>query len=478
VKRSLGLLTSAVLLAAGLAACDDVNTVNRPGQPVVLTGADLPDLAGAVPGQIVAFRHTRPGGVPTWTQIPVQVDERKVVAFGTQPASNLTAGVAGTVYGSGSGGPTALQYADPGTFVGADADTTFDADDELVFMASDAGGRVRAGEETTPPGVVAGSGVVVQVDDPQGEDLQGWVYLFRSTTLSPGAGVDYVDYDFVLDSGDYRTTYRRADGPNPESSSATTATYRIEFTDRWYETSWEVLVPGATGADVLDGHKNQFVVNNCGRSNLTFADAEGAFVANIDGPVRAIRSYIGANSGPKTQRTHLLYRDMEVIVTDLRVHAIPAMMDFVDYSAAATGMTYLSSTLPGGATVDGSQDVVPTGVPTWEAVAGQQGTIITTNRMVTSFAAPTMVSFYRDQTSPPEAQCWGDPSFLGASGVDITSALPNTDPAATPFGTLRGTRTVHFLGPATDAALVATLGQGFAADVDEPLDVTVAPYQP
>ena len=478
MKRSAGLLLCAALLAAGLAACDDINTVSRPGQPVVLTGADLPGLSGTAPSQIVAFRHSRPRGVPTWTQIPVQVDERKVVAFGTQPASNTTAGVAGTVYGSGSGGATALQYADPNTFVGADGNPAFDADDELVFMASDAGGRVRTGEETTPPGVVAGSGVVVQVDDPQGDDLQGWVYLFRSTTLSPAAGQDYVDYDFVLASGDYRTTYRRADGPNPETSSVTTPTYRIEFTDRWYETSWEVLADGATGADVLDGHKNQFVVDNCGRSNLTFADAEGAFVANIDGPVRAIRSYIGANSGPKTQRTHLMYRDMEVIVTDLRVHAIPAMMDFVDHSAAAIGMTYLSSTLPAGATIDGTQDVVPSAAPTWEAVTGQQGTIITTNRMVTSFPTPTMVSFYRDQTAPPEAQCWGDPSFLGASGVNITSALPNTDPAATPFGTLRGTRTVHFLAPVDGTAAVGAMGSDLAADFDEPLDVSAAPYQP
>ena len=478
MKRSIPLVICAALVALLLAACDDVNSVSRPGQPVVLTGADLPDLVGIAPGQIVAFRHTRQGNVPTWTQIPVQVDERKVVPFGAQPASNATAGVDGSVYGTAATGATALQYADPNTFVGADGNPLFDADDELVFMASDAGGRVRDGEETTPAGVIAGSGVRVQVDDPQGEDSQGWVYLFRSTTLSPAAGQDYVDYDFTLTSGSYRTTYLRADGPNPETSSVTTPTYRIEFTDRWYETTWQVLAAGATGVDVIDGHKNQFLVNNCGRSNATFADAEGAFVANIDGPVRAIRSYIGANSGPKTQRTHLMYRDMEVIVTDLRVHAIPAMMDFVDYSAAATGMTYLSSTLPGGATINGTQDVVPAAVPTWEAVTGPQGTFVTTNRMVTSFATPTMASFYRDQTAPPEAQCWGDASFLGASGVNITSALPNTDPAATPFATLRGTRTVHFYAPVGDNGLVGALGAGLAADIDEPVDVTVTSYDP
>jgi hypothetical protein len=169
---------------------------------------------------------------------------------------------------------------------------------------------------------------------------------------------------------------------------------------------------------------------------------------------------------------------MEVVVTDLRVHAIPAMMDFVDYSADAVGMIYLSSTLPGGATVDGTQDVVPGAVPTWEAVTGAQGTFVTTNRMVTSFATPTMVSFYRDQATPPEAQCWGDSSFLGASGVNITSGIPNTDPAAPPVETLRGTRTVHFLPPVGDTVLVGQIGADLAADADEPLDVTVSPYDP
>ena len=65
---------------------------------------------------------------------------------------------------------------------------------------------------------------------------------------------------------------------------------------------------------------------------------------------------MGANSGPLTQRTHLMYRDREDVITDLRVHSIPGIMDFVDYSAAASGMTYRSSTLPGGATIAGHLD--------------------------------------------------------------------------------------------------------------------------
>ena len=150
----------------------------------------------------------------------------------------------------------------------------------------------------------------VRFDDPNGEDDTGWVYLFRThRRLDPAAGQDYVDYDFRLTSGDYKTTYRRGTGPNPETSRSTTATYEIGCSDRWIEDDWRVHAGAATGADILDGHKNQFSVDFCGRSNATFAAAEGAFVANIDGPVRASAATSGANSGPLTQRTHLMYRD-------------------------------------------------------------------------------------------------------------------------------------------------------------------------
>jgi hypothetical protein len=479
LARPLAAAAAAVLAATALAGCDDVNTVARPAAPVVLTGAQLPDLAGLAPGTIVAFRHARVGDQPQWTQIPVQIDQRKVVGFGTQPANNTTAGVAGTVYGSGSGAITALQYADPNTFVGADTDTTFDTNDELVFMAADAGGKPRDDERTEPAGVVPGSGVAVQVDDSLGTDQQGWVYLFESAgALDPAAGLDYVDYDFVLTSGDYKTTYKRADGPNPETSRVITPTYEIGFTDRWKEVSWKVLASGATGVDLLDAHKNQFAVNYCGRSNATFADGEGAFVANIDGPVRGIRSYIGANSGPLTQRTHLMYRDREDVITDLRVHSIPAMMDFVDFSAAAQGMTYRSSTVPAGVTIDGVQDTVGTPVASWEAVDGPQGQVITTNRFVTSVAGlpAATTQFYRDQTSPPEAQCWGDSSFLGAAGAFIGATIPTTDPVDSGYATLQGRRTVLFAPPSTDPSLIPAVGAAVAAQVDNPLTVSVSAY--
>lgn len=471
----------AVVAGASLVACDDVNGVSRPSSALVLTGSQVPALVGAAPGSVVAFRHTLVDDAPVWVQIPVQVDQRKVVGFGSQPASNTTAGVAGTVYGSGATGPTALQYADPNTFVGADTDPNVDADDEIVFMTADGGGKARAADHSSPAGVVPGSGVAVQFDDPRVADARGWVYLFRSSGgLDPAAGEDYVDYRFTLTSGDYKTTYKRADGPNPETSRVITPSYRIDFTDRWYETSWKVLAAGASGVDILDGHKNQFDLSTCGRSNATFADAEGAFVANIDGPVRAIRAYVGANSGPRTQRTHLMYRDHEEVLTDLRVHAIPAIMDFIDYSPQAVGMTYRSSTTPGGVPIDGVADAVSTDLPTWEAVSGSQGTVLSHNEFTSSVAGlgAGTHQFYRDVVAPAEEQCWGDGSFYGASGAHIQTAIPNTDPNTTPFATLQGRRVTWFGPPPATPSAVATVAAEWAADQAAPLTVSTSAYQP
>lgn len=476
IRRLLALGLSGGLAVTALAGCDTPQTkpLNRPAAPVVLTGGQLNRFAGVAPERVVAFRWSG----AAWQQVPVQVDQRKVVPFGSAPSSNSVPGKLGTVYGNGSGGPATIQYADPNTWVGADTNPSVDADDEVVFMASDAGASAPRG--TAPPaGVVATSATQVAVTDPRASNEQGWVYLFRSTGgLDPTAGKDYVDYDFVPTGGDYKTTYKRAAGPNPETSKVTTPTYSISFSDRWKEVSWKVLAAGASQVDVLDGHKNQFFLTDCGRSNQSFLEEEGAFVANIDGPVRAIRSYVGANSGPLTQRTHVMYRDREDVTTNLRVHAIPAMMDFVDYSFAAKGMTYRSSTKPSGVPIDGVNDSISTALPTWEAVDGPQGRIYTRNTFRTSqgnLKAGT-THFYRNQALPREPQCWGDGSYYGASGSYVQRGIDNTDPRASGAAWLTGTRVNQFLAPAADKAKIPSYAADWAADVDAPLTATVSSF--
>ena len=211
---------------------------------------------------------------------------------------------------------------------------------------------------------------------------------------------------------------------------------------------------------------------------MTFADAEGAFVANIDGPVRAIRSYVGANSGPITQRTHFMYRDRIDVVTNLRVHPIGGVMDFLDYSAAAKSMTYRSSTVPDGVTIDGRPDTVGSVPPSWEAVDGPQGQVFTRSVLTTNASGPSTSWFYRDQTAPPEQQCWGDGSLLGASGSNTTGGIPNTDPRLGAAATFTSTRTTQFAAPAADSRSVAPAAQQWAEDLAHPLTTKVTPYRP
>ncbi|MFQ5599112.1 MAG: hypothetical protein ACE5G2_01010, partial [Candidatus Krumholzibacteriia bacterium] len=323
--------------------------MNRPGDPVVLTGARLTALIGTVPADIVGFRWE--GG---WAQIPIQVDERMVVDFGT-------------VYDTTATGLTFLTYADGGTFTGEDGNPRFDLDDELAFMARHAGGISLASAH--PAGVVPGTGLELAITDPLTGDV-GYVYFFRSGTLAPGAGQSLVDYQFNLLSGDYKTTYNTSHGPNPENSVVTTPSYSVHFSDRWIRDETAITAGGATGVDIIDRHKTLFAPGNCGRSEDTFSAGEGAFIVNRSGPVRAIRGYVGANSGPTTYRIHTFYEAREEIFNAVRVHPIQSVVDFYDYSPAAVGMTYHDDLNIAGVVVDGVPDVIVLGQIVWEMVTG------------------------------------------------------------------------------------------------------------
>lgn len=436
---------------------------------VVLTGADLGVGAlGLDPDRGLAYRWDTDAG--DWVQIPVQIDERVVIDFGLPPNNNSASGEAGTVYGSGNpSGVTELVYADPDTWVGADSDPTFDDDDEIVVMARDAGPRAPGGA-SDPVGTVGGLGKEVEIVDPDG-GTAGYVYFYYGPVgADPSAGEDHVTYTFSLDAGNYKDDYLRADGPNPESSTVVTDHYSMGFSDRWITD--DLRSTWGTDVDILDGHKSRFSFSTCNRSNATFADAEGAFIANIDGPIRGIRSYIGANSGPLTQRTEYFYEDRYEMVTDLRVHAIGGVMSFWDWNEAADGMVYGNSARTGTVTIDGVPDTVGTDLAIWEYIEGPQADV--------SFAAtftgtyvPTLQQVYVDDSSPSFEECWGDGSYYGASGQAITSAIPNTDPQLGAFDTFQVRQAAAFWPTSLD---MAAWTPAWAAEALQPLDTTVADF--
>jgi hypothetical protein len=423
-------ICSLLLCALMASSIAHSSSLTRDRDPVVLEGSDLPGLEGLAPASVVAFRFEG-----SWVQIPVQIDERDTVTF-TQ------------VYGGGY--PQAEidveTYTDAGTYVGADSDPTFDGDDELVFMAGDAGDAAPPAAGL-PVGVVAGSGLQLRIVDSL-DGGSGFVYLFRTDgSLAPDAGADYVSYDFELVAGSYPGDYDLGSGPNPETSTVVTPLYETEFSDRWIRYVTRVKAGSATQVDILDRHRNLFGPGVCGRSEDTFSDGEGAFFANIDGPVRAIRSYMGANSGPLTQRRHIFYRGRQDLSTFLRVHAIPGMLDLFDYSPAASGMTYYNSNNTSGVSVDGAPDTVTDGMPSWEMITGAQGTLIISGVIETDIGSLSITSYYDDNTDPSYTQCTGDVFEYGQSGVWITSGIPNTDPMVAGFASLTGSRIIYYDEP-------------------------------
>lgn len=460
----------------------------RTDDPVVLEGADVPGLIGISPDRLVAFRWAG-----TWQQVPVQVDQRKVMSLKTlYPNSN-------GYISSRQPGQFEL-YADPNTRAGADPDPLIDANDELVAMAFDAG--TEAGPSAAEPaGVVAGSGRRIEVFDPVTGDL-GYLYLFQSTgTLNPSAGLSYVDYDFnptFLAPGQTLIAgYRYNNSNNPENTTVTTPFYELHSSDRWIDDQLKIKAGSASGVDILDREKVQFAPGVCGRTENTFSGNwtrgtdtdEGSFVANLTGPVRAVRSFIGANSGPYTQRDHVYYRGHQVVRTYLRVHSIPAIMAYTDYAPAASGMTYRNAMNQAGVTINGSPEAlrVPdldpdlmTGGVHWEQVTGPQGSLDIISSVETDVEGLSSMTYYLDDSTPTgakdvagsEYQCTGDAFAYGSSGMFITSGIPNTDPKDPPAKNLVTERQVFYDAPGATASRAG----GRAEQVERPLQRRVTVF--
>ena len=97
-----------------------------------------------------------------WQQIPVQVDERALLDIAAPYGPNG----AGIDYPTAATNPKVLFYCGASTSTGADADAAFDADDELVFLVRDAGGRAIG--VASPASTVAGTCHEIALTDPLG----------------------------------------------------------------------------------------------------------------------------------------------------------------------------------------------------------------------------------------------------------------------------------------------------------------------
>ncbi|HZR81876.1 MAG TPA: Ig-like domain-containing protein [Candidatus Binatia bacterium] len=439
----------APLFVSALPSLASAQSAARAVEPVVLTGADLrdwsrlpaavtcapypsgttggrdahngtvtvpPDLrTGVAIDQIAAFRWDGGG----WTEIPVQVDEMFTYCLSNPPSG----------FSMYSGTDKELTYAwdveswkktagecsaayPPGVGPTPDPVATLDDDDEIAFMASDAGPQAPA-VALPPPGATSAQGIAI-VDPLDPSAAPRFVYL----VLRPGgssftAANGYVAYarDANADEWIDRFSIARDDpeilgvsntgyGPNlsgtvcrtaiypdyppepdgtPRSSddrfardgvTVTTDTYRWRATGRWMVRGIQVAKPGQPGVhgpDLIDRWKGRAFQQSPDStiSLVGFEDeqvnweANSALLGERAGPVRAIREIWGADSGTNVTKTESFYRDLVTYHYHVRVHPIPpdGLYTSWDYNHGVAAR-YYNVLKPDGVAIDGVNDDV------------------------------------------------------------------------------------------------------------------------
>jgi hypothetical protein len=419
MKRILSALVLAVLAASVLpfvAARAQVGAPTtapaRQVEPIVMLGAQLPSwsrkaaegIAETHPQHIASQRRDAHNGtllVPPdardgmpidrivgyrwdgskFVEIPLQIDER-FPYFLANANSNDTFGP----FYSGTDeeltyewdteawkmteGDCSKEYAE-GEGPTEDPVPTLDDDDEVVFMASDAGSQAPAG--IGPLGTLE-ERQEIRVIDPRDPASVRYVYLF----LDPeGPSFDaedgYVDYDRDDNADEWIDRYIFTDGhpenlgssntsygpnlsgtvcgddtrtPEIETSrestdrfardgvTVSTPTYRWRATGRWMVRTLQIAKPGSVadyGPDLIDRWKGRAFQQNPDStiSVVGFEDEQVNWEANSSllgerqGPVRAIREIWGADSGTNVTKTETFYRDAVHYRYRVRVHPIP-----------------------------------------------------------------------------------------------------------------------------------------------------------
>jgi hypothetical protein len=284
----------------------------------------------------------------------------------------------------------------------------FDTDDELSFMASDAGGQAPTG--TALPD--AQDAQVVTVADPLDPASTRFVYLgVREGGSSYDAKNGYVRMTRDADSlvwldkdsfarGAYdgigtsntgygpnlpgtvcRTAANNPDGVStangvPRDSkdrqprddfTVTTPTYREHTTGRWLVQGLQVRKPDSNGwsPNIIARWKGRAFQQSPDSdvSLVGFEDEQvnwemnSALLGWRQGPVRAIREIWGADSGTNVTKTETYYRDADVYGYKLRVHPIPPDGLYTDWAyRPGVATTYYNLARPGGVAVDGQED--------------------------------------------------------------------------------------------------------------------------
>ena len=444
--------------AIGVAATYPSGTSVEPGEPNVpgsglrsahngtlVVPPDAPGITPVDPNTVAAYSWTG----TTWQQVPVQVDKmfenylangRSSFGIYSGTDQELTYAWASDSHDIGQEswkrlfGPCEARFATSLDEVNAaiasglvtlgagetpadylksmtDPQASFDTDDQLSFMASDAGVQAPSGQ--APPTGTA-DGQTVQITDPVDPTNIRYMYLFTQpggssftssngyVHMSPNADASqWIDrYSFANGANDAIGISNTGYGPNlpetvcdtaagnsggyaagvsPRASSdanprddftITTPTYKISTNGRWLVNGLQVTAPGTHGSygpDIITRWKGRAFQQTPDStvSVVGFEDEQTNWEMNSSllgwrqGPVRAIREVWGADSGTNVTKTEFYYRDADVFSYHLRVHPIPPDGLYTDWDyRAGVASTYYNLKTMNGVAIDGQPDNV------------------------------------------------------------------------------------------------------------------------
>ncbi len=328
-------------------------SLDRDSGPVVVTGDKLPAFDGVPLSQLLVYAYS--GGV--WRQIPWQFDE-------------VNGGV-----------------------IVPSEDGNLDHDDELVFMGGDTDDQAPTVAWIADADSQRYARYELTVADPRDSGKKGWVYVYRSATLSNTVTTDYAGYD----AGERLFTGQ---------------SYRLGMLRG--KLGAELLEMNGSGVDILDRTK---VRVDAGPFGLFTEDdvSLDPYTVYCDGPVRAIA---GVREG-SSQVVMVAYRDMFQDIVSLDFSSLGIQFNSArvsaDLSPAASGSTYYDANTSGGVTIDGVPDSVATSpVSDWMQASGATGTVV----MVFDLdgLSGTLSTWYDDDATI-DPQDTGDKMSYGDAGV-------------------------------------------------------------
>jgi hypothetical protein len=387
--------------------------------PVVVVGTELGSHVGAPLEALVLYAYEE----GLWRPVPFQIDEVVIT------------------------GSTYVSY----------EDGLLDENDEVVFMGTDSGESVAAENWPEDEEARLHSRYAITVTDPLAGGSQGWVYLYRSTTLTRTAE-SYLAWSEPL-------------------QTLTAVSYTASFSPGEHLGFSNLMLNGEP-VDVLDRQKLRVEVTlylgPIPFSNTVYSEEDVAGLLGVPltatlpvvGPVRAVGGGDLQKLAFYGSRFDLAVNAplTDIITNSIRIHFDEARVSLDWNDPAASGMaptTYYNSGLPGGVPVDGVGDSVPVTAPDWYETAGAIGGLVT---VLEVDPGNGLLSNYYKDNSAVDPEDTGDGRSYGDAGLRI--AAPN---GSTSIGLVTIAQTSYILPGGS-----GNVGESYEARVETPLAVGTA----